>query len=252
MLAEMEAAEGPALARRPDILQYAGFDGAVPFGFVLQGRLRPRFAGLGPGMTGNGLRIALPRGQVGPRGGGARLFISTAAQTETRPPDELHVRYHVRLSADFDFGGGGVLPGLCVGECRSGPGAQRDVVRPHWTPFGELVFQRLPDTLPKDRRWKRFLARDTWHAVELRVKLNTPGAADGIVEAWLDGDKAVSVTNLRLRDVETTHLGGVHFETAYKARERAAPGAPARDAEVTFDDIVVAAGYIGPRQTGRP
>jgi hypothetical protein len=250
MLAEVEASEGPALAQRTDLVQYLGFD--RPFAAVLQGRLRPRFAGLGPGLTGNGLRISFDRDRVGLAGGGARLFMSTAAQSSANAPeparDELHLRYYLRLSVDFDFAGGGVLPGLCVGLCapaRRSSGAEGGIIRPHWTPFGELVFQPLPDTLPRARRWQRFLERGAWQAVEVRVKLNTPGAADGVVEGWLDGDKVVSLTGLRLREDGTTHLEGVVFQAAFKGQKR---GAPARDAEITFDDVAVAAGYIGPRR----
>jgi hypothetical protein len=252
MVAEVEASDEPVLARRSDLVQYLGFD--RPFRGMLAGRLRPRFAGLGPGLTGNGLRVAFLGNRAGLAAGGVRVFIATAAQSKSAPaeppPDELHLRYYLRLGADFDFAGGGVLPGLCIGQCapaRRGRGAEGVLVRPHWTPLGELVFQPLPGTLPKDRRWKRFLETDRWLVLEVRAKLNSPGASDGIVEGWLGGDKVVSLTGLRLRDDAATHLEGVMFEAAYKGRRR---GTPAREAEMTFDDLAVAGGYIGPRQAG--
>jgi hypothetical protein len=249
MVAEMEASDEPVLARRTDVVQYLGFE--RPFRGVMTGKLRPRFAGLGPGLTGNGLRVAFTGNRVGLAGGGVRAFVATAAQTTSDPPpQELHLRYYVRLGADFDFGGGGVLPGLCVGHCvpaRRPRGAEGVMVRPHWTPLGEIVFQPLPGTVGRDRRWKRFLETDRWVVVEIHVKLNTPGASDGVVEGWLGGDKVVSLGGLRLRNDAATHVEGVMFEAAYKGRKR---GAPAREAEMTFDDVAVASGYIGPRQAG--
>jgi hypothetical protein len=252
MVAEAEGSEEPVLARRSDLVQYLGFD--RPFRGMLAGRLRPRFAGLGPGLTGNGLRVAFVGNRAGLAAGGVRVFIATAAQSKSAPAepprDELYLRYYLRLGADFDFAGGGVLPGLCVGQCapaRPPRGAEGVLVRPHWTPLGELVFQPLPGTLPRDRRWKRFLETDRWVVLEIRVKLNSPGASDGIVEGWVGGDKVVSLTGLRLRDDAATHLEGVMFEAAYKGRRR---GTPAREAEMTFDDMAVAGGYIGPRQAG--
>jgi hypothetical protein len=246
MRAELQEAEGPALAQRPDIHQFVGFDGPLWRSAVLA-RFGPRLTDLGPGLSGRGLRVYFPSNGMVLRGGGAWLSVSSAAQTSEPPRDELHLRYYVRLSEEFDFGGGGFLPGLCVGPCMPPRRLQKEggIIRPHWTPFSELVFDPLPNTRPKDRRWQRFLARATWHAVELHVKLNTPGASDGVVEGWFDGEKAVSLSGLRLRETGETHLEEMSFVSMFRARKRAAP---TRDGQATFDDIVVASSYIGPRK----
>ena len=75
------------------------------------------------------------------------------------------------------------------------------------------------------------------------MKLNTPGAADGAVEGWLDGVRAVSLTGLRLRDTDDhPPAGGVVPDDV------PGPGgpAPARDGDATFDNLAVATGYLGP------
>jgi hypothetical protein len=248
MVAEMEKAE-PALARRPDVVAFLGFDGVFPPPLLL-GRLRPRFTGLAPGVSGNGLRVIYGADEVGLKGGGARLFVSTAAQTveeHPQPQDELYLRYYVRLDEGFDFAGGGLLPGLCVGVCVPARRARGEggIIGPRWTPFGELAFEPLPGTRPRDRRWQKFLDRGGWHVVEMRVKLNAIDASDGVVEGWFDGERAASLTGLRLRDSDTTHIEGAAFETI--ARGRKAFG-PARDTSATFDSVVIASKYIGPRQ----
>jgi hypothetical protein len=250
LVAEMAASGEPALAARSDLLQYLGFDVSRPLR-AIQGRLRPRFTEVASGLTGSGLRVHFQREAVGLPGGGARVFIAASALTqgpEPSPPhDELHLRYYVRLSDTFDFAGGGVLPGLCMGSCAEGPRAVRpraDIVRLRWTPLGELMFDPLPGTRPRDGRWQRVLGRGTWHCIELRVKLNTPGAADGVVEGWLDGARAVSLTGVQLRDAGTSHLQGVWFHTMFRGGP--AP-APRRDGHITFDNVAVASGYLGPR-----
>jgi hypothetical protein len=248
LAAEMVAAGEPALAARGDVLQYLGFDVARPLQAV-RGRLRPRFTQLATGLTGSGLRVYFHRDQAGLPGGGARAFIAASALTEAPQPapprDELHLRYYVRLSETFDFAGGGVLPGLCLGGCAEGPRNARPggIIRPRWTPFGELLFDPLPGVRPRDGRWQRLLTPGTWHCIELRVKLNAPGASDGAVDGWLDGTRAVSLVGLRLRDTEATRLQGVWFQTMFR------PGGPApkRDGDVTFDNLAVATGYLGPR-----
>jgi hypothetical protein len=240
LAAEMLAAGEPALAARGDVLQYVGFDVPRPLR-AIRGRLRPRFTQLATGLTGTGLRVYFHRDQVGLPGGGARVFIAASALTAAAdtPParDELHLRYHVRLSETFDFAGGGVLPGVCLGGCAG-------VIRPRWNAFGELLFDPIAGRRPAEGRWQGgLLARGTWHSIELRVKLNTPGAADGAVEGWLDGVRAVSLAGLRLRDTESTGLSGVWFHTMYRGP---AGRAPARDGDATFDNLAVGTGYLGP------
>ena len=259
MVAKLAQAEGPELARRADVLEYVGFDRASGGLSAFRGRLPPRFNKLAPGLSGSGLRVSYGVAPGGWKAGGTRFFLSAAAQTAAEtaaqsvaphsPPDDLHLRYYVRLSDDFDFGGGGTLPGLCVGACRPAwraAGAEGRAIRLHWTRFGELAFEALPGGAPKKRRWDRFLARGTWHALEVRVKLNTPGVADGVVEGWFDGDKAVSLDGLRLREASSTHVEGVLFESFRRVRGAAAPtGAGA----TTFDNVVMAREYIGPRRS---
>ena len=43
------------------------------------------------------------------------------------------------------------------------------------------------------------LAGGRWYRVEMRVKMNTPGRADGVLEGWLDGRKTFEKTNMVYR-----------------------------------------------------
>jgi hypothetical protein len=249
--AELAAAEDPELAQRPDVLNFVGFDRApLPRPAGVYGRFRPAVIELVPGVTGNGLRIHFNRDESGPRAGAGRLFVASAAQTgaaTAEPPDEMHLRFRVRAGDDFDFAPGGALPGLCFGRCRPAArlrgAGEGGLVRVGWAPTGELFFIGVPGGTPRAHRWRRALARGAWQAVELRVKLNTPGAADGAVEGWLDGQPAISISGLRLREDPATRVEGAVVEAFYR---KARGLAPARDGHLTFDDIVLARRPIGP------
>lgn len=43
------------------------------------------------------------------------------------------------------------------------------------------------------------LADNRWYCIETREKLNTPGVANGIVQAWIDGVQVLNVTNVPYR-----------------------------------------------------
>lgn len=49
---------------------------------------------------------------------------------------------------------------------------------------------------------KAMLTLDEWHCVEQRVKVNTPGAADGINQVYIDGKLAIDKTDVYLRAVK--------------------------------------------------
>jgi hypothetical protein len=44
-----------------------------------------------------------------------------------------------------------------------------------------------------------------WYCVELHIQHNTPGVADGLIEAWKDGQRVLYYPNLKLR--EATQIG---------------------------------------------
>jgi hypothetical protein len=254
---EIAASEGPAFAARTDILYYGAFEGAASLPRPFLGKLRPEVVGFAPGLSGNGLRVQFRQGAFGPQEGGTRFVMRAAAlkneapAARPAPRDDLYLRYYVRPGADFDFGGGGVLPGLCGGLCKQPHGSDGRVswsVRPRWAKTGELMFDQLPGTLPKERRWRRALRAGVWQAIEMRVRLNTPGASDGLVEGWLDGQKVASIARISLREVPTLHVDGAAFDAFFHG----AKAAPRRNVEATFDNMVVSSQYVGPVATPPP
>ena len=110
-------------------------------------------AALGPGLFGKGLEVRYLAGGGGPVEPGARFVIGARppeSQRPSRAPDEVFLRYYVRLSDNFDFGPGGVLPGVCGGRCGAPPrsldGIEAWAIRLHWSPTGEIGFEHVPRT----------------------------------------------------------------------------------------------------------
>jgi hypothetical protein len=75
-------------------------------------------------------------------------------------------------------------------------------------------------------------AAGRWTTVAQRVRLNTPGQADGMrhaaaarpcltgevtgeLQLWVDGKSVISVAGLRLRDARDSHVQGLHFQTFF-------------------------------------
>jgi hypothetical protein len=237
------AAAEPQLAGRNDLLFHEDFDQASAASWWGQST-----AALGPGLTGKGLEVRYLAGGGRPIEPGVRAVLDArpAGSPGAGAPDEVFLRYYVRLSENFDFGPGGVLPGVCGGRCGAPPrsldGIEAWAIRLHWSATGEIGLEHVPHAqLPLG--WNRTLTPGRWHALELRVKLNDPAAADGVIEGWFDGEKVASRAGLRLRSVGTLHADGVVFDTFYRGHGQG----PSHDVQATFDDLVLATSYVGPR-----
>lgn len=78
-----------------------------------------------------------------------------------------------------------------------------------------------------------------WRCVEGHLRLNTPGASDGVFEFWIDGNLESSRSNFDWRDTWTTYgINAVFFENYWNA------GA-GTELRRWFDDIAIATVPIG-------
>lgn len=50
------------------------------------------------------------------------------------------------------------------------------------------------------------LADNRWYCIETHEKLNTPGVANGIAQAWIDGAQVLNVTNVKYREAGNNNL----------------------------------------------
>jgi hypothetical protein len=225
----------------PDALA-AGWMGAMPSDGVRQGRTSV-IEGAGA-REGRSLRVLYPQGGVGSSAGGALWKMHVGRF------DDLYCSYSVRFAPDFDFVRGGKLPGLAGGAANAGgrkpTGTDGWSARMMWRTGGEVVqyvyHVDQPTNYGEDFHWdrggQRFFRPGTWHRVEHRIVVNTPGQRDGIVQGWFDGVLALDRRDVRFRNVNAFAIDVFAFSTFFGGSD--ATWAPVKDEQVTFDQFVIA------------
>lgn len=81
-----------------------------------------------------------------------------------------------------------------------------------------------------------------WYCVEGRIKLNTPGQSDGVLQGWVDGQQAYSRSNFKFRRSNESALDIKSFwwDIYYGGK----PTSPVRN-EIQFDSLALASERIG-------
>ncbi len=251
----------PAVAAAGGDLVHVDFEGA-PIGPYAPARAAAdfgaasHFQGFAEGRAavvateqGRALRILYPHGSVGPEEGGAQFMVSIPGAH-----DELYCAYRVRFAAGFDFVRGGKLPGLVGGTHPTGghPDDGGFSARLMWRTGGAAVqyvyFPRQTTTYGVDLPYvvagtpARFQP-GTWHRVEHRVVMNTPGQANGVLQAWIDGQPALDLHDRVWRLDASVHVDALYFSTFFGGNDPS--WGARRDESVDFDDFVVSTHPIG-------
>jgi hypothetical protein len=171
------------------------------------------------GFAGNALQVTIPEGAFRGFGPFDRLPIPV--------PDEAWYRYHVRLLS-WNSADSGKLPGLsgsysssakgCIPSTPDEPGwsarglfgaAGSNGAPPGQVPIGTYLYHLDQATACGDSLYwgGAYLRPGRWQCVEGHVKLNTPGANDGLVDGWLDGTKRFTKTGIAFRRAEEPSIG---------------------------------------------
>ena len=80
-----------------------------------------------------------------------------------------------------------------------------------------------------------------WHQVVHHLRTNTPGQADGALEAWLDGSLALARGDLAYRgEGQSWNIDTLYFSTFFGGSD--ASWAPSTEQTIDFDDFVVSTG----------
>jgi hypothetical protein len=195
------------------------------------------------------LRVTYPAGQYGPGDGGVQFQIALPASYEA-----LHLSYRVRFAEGFDFVKGGKLPGLVGGSSPTGCVQDDDgfSARMMWRTAGEAVqYMYFPEKVNDcgddygyaiDASAVHF-EPGTWHTVEHRLVMNTPGRPDGVLQAWFDGALALDEQTFAFRLADGAYgIDGMYFSTFYGGSDSS--WAPDAAQIVDFDDFVIATGPI--------
>jgi hypothetical protein len=137
--------------------------------------------------------------------------------------------YDLWLPNDFDFADGGLLPGIFGGSpaaAASEPDASTGFAeRLQWQEGGDgaLGISRAGEGFKTVRARRFALPKARWTRVEQELVLSTPGAADGVVRLWLDGELKAETTQAQLRQDAGSGLVGVLADIGY-LREPVKPG----------------------------
>lgn len=195
------------------------------------------------------LRVTYPADEYGPNKGGVQFKVPFG-QTFT----ELYLAYRIRFANGFDFVKGGKIPGLVGGTAPTG--CINDTTgfsaRMMWRTGGDAVqYMYFPDKqnacgddyLYETGNGAVKFQPGSWHTVEHRIVMNTPGTSDGIVEAWFDGKLALSDKSFLLRLADGTYgIDTLYFSTFFGGGDSSwAPSAPQI---ADFDEFIVATAPI--------
>jgi hypothetical protein len=181
-------------------------------------------------------------------------------------PEEMYFRYYLRFGENWNPTiSGGKLPGFAGTYNRAGWGGRRANGTNGWSARGAFFQTRGEGVAPGNRRgvgsyvyhagmedvygttwgWglgkTGALEKNRWYSVEQYVKMNTPGKADGVLRAWIDGELAFENTQLRFRDVADLRIETL-WMNIYHGGTKTAP----HDLSLYIDNLVIAREYIGP------
>lgn len=136
------------------------------------------------------------------------------------------------------------------------PGGSYTGLPGHWDsylwdqwPVGGGTCQVTPTNLYCGIGNRGMFENNKWYLVEMYVKMNTPGQANGIIRGWVDGILSYQKTNMifRLLGHNNLHVRNMWFDV-YKG----GVNGNCVNSEVYFDQMVMATGaQIGPWQ-GNP
>jgi len=170
--------------------------------------------------------------------------------------EELYLQYWFKFDAGFEWVLGGKLPGLIGGRDSSGgvvaggylpDGTDGWSARFMWHKEGKIFAYLYYPDMPDQFGHNIFLQNpdgsdfvlqpNVWYQLTQRVKMNTPGERDGILQAWLNGQMVLDKQDIRYRDVSSLEIDGLYFSTFYGGNTP--EWAPQHDNRAFFDDFLI-------------
>ncbi len=163
---------------------------------------------------------------------------------------EMWLSYQVYFEPGFEWVWGGKLPGLAGGSYVSG-GSSRDdgfSARFMWRPNGKLVVyayhQDRPSQWGEDLELCGTVATGEWIQITQRVVMNSaPDKRDGIVEAWINGEKRLQRTDLRWSTTQNLEVDVLAYSSFYGGN--GPDWAPSKTTHIQFDDFKVSTSTAG-------
>jgi hypothetical protein len=143
------------------------------------------------------LQVKYPKGYADPANGGAQW------KAPLPPRNEYYAEYQVMFSPNFEWVKGGKIPGLVGGTAPTG-GANADrglSARYMWRNNGKailyLYWQGKTATHGQEIALGKNFSKGVWHTLKQRIKLNTPGSSNGIMQVWFDNQLVYSKSDYK-------------------------------------------------------
>lgn len=211
---------------------------------------------------GNVLQLKYPKGCVGPNDNDTPACAAQIIQPLVKTADTMWSAYDIFFEDGFEFQLGGKLPGLCGGKCYTG-NAMPEIgdgwsARIMWRKDGNAVqliyFMGQESVYGDDFKWdlngtipQKQFTTGTWHRIVNKVSMDTiasPGNGDknGRVQTWLDGELALDVDTLRLRDYDTVKVDKFYLSMFHGGS--CAEWAPTHDCFIRYDNFTVSTDSI--------
>ena len=171
----------------------------------------------------------------------------TAFKWKTGDADSARIRYRLRLSDNWTMPDG-KLPGFgnptyddnraCSGGC--GLAAANGITS--WSARGHLNGRNVLGSYlytPGRSTWSidwygAPIVPGRWYTIDYWVTMNTPGRADGVIHAAIDGKEVANWTDLTFRLVPTLHVGTAWFDFYYGG-----PQVPPQNMWIDIDDLAI-------------
>ncbi len=192
-----------------------------------------------------GFSVTYPAGLIG----GSSATGIPHAFVNIPPAKEYFLDYEVQFDSAWDWVKGGKLPGLVGGTHTSGCA---DIVPDGWSARfmwranggAELYYYHQDRVSGCGDEFafsnSRTFKKGVWNRITEHVVINTPGQADGLAEAWLNGEKVVSLAKVRWRGQVGANIAlvdQVSLQTFYGGSTN--DWAPPVDTKSKFSPLVV-------------
>lgn len=216
-------------------------------------------------LGGRALRVTIPRDKA--LGLDLRYRFRERHGSE---PGDVYFRYYLRLAPSWlRASEGGKLPGLAGTYGKVGWGGRGWDGQKGWsarggystplppghpahgkTALSSYVYHSQATAYGDGMGWIGsgfigLIEPNRWYCLEQRVRLNTPGQDDGLLQAWIDGRPVLDRQGLRFRDVDAVRIEEV-WMNFFHGGTRLAPA----DMHAYVDHVVIARRYIGPLAGG--
>lgn len=165
--------------------------------------------------------------------------------------DCLYLDYDLRFANDFDFVKGGKLPGLFGGTGNTGgripTGYDGFSSRFLWLAAGAGAVYAY---LPTSKVWGTALGanswsykRGQWHHVTQKVRLNSVGQSNGILQVWLDHELVYSNHEVTYRYDDGLLIDGILFSSFFGGNKP--KFASAQDTFIQVSSITISDHLLG-------